>query len=68
MDKKTAIIWGVCLACGLGIGWYFRGKLVVPIENYAQAHSTNWYLAIPVFAMLMALVVIGYLFDRRIGK
>jgi len=49
---------------------YFLNKILnktttSQVPDYLYMPSPNWYFAIPVFIMMVALVVIGYLAGRK---
>jgi len=66
---KTIAIWTCFLGIGSLIGWKLNSiinnmYLSQPVD-YLQIGSPNWFIAVPTFCLLLALIPIGYLLGRK---
>ena len=67
-DIRRIAIDAVVLVVAIGIGIVLKNRVAQqPVDN-TQLHSTNWFIAIPLFLLSASLVVMGYLIDRRVAK
>ena len=55
--------------CGLYLNQLMRRAYVSQVPDYlSMPPHPNWFLAVPIFALMIGLVVIGFLGQRKFGK
>lgn len=68
---KSLIVILIFAIVGCGLGFYLNNLnnrlQTTQIQDYLhRTTNSHWYLAIPVFALLIGLIVVGYLFGKKV--
>ena len=75
MNKKsirTITIWvigiGIGAAISIGLNRLIMNIYLNQEVDYTQTGTTNWYIAIPVFVLLLLLVITGFYLGKVVEK
>ena len=69
---KSIVIITLCLLVGCALGVYLNDfnerQQSIQVHDYLHMPvNAYWFLAIPIFCLMITLIIVGYLFSRKIG-